>query len=805
LVDKGRFQLKRFVRLASVTIAAAMFAWAPAAHADTVALDFERGSDGQDAVDPIPIYGDQGVTFSTSHILEDRPDRLLARSGTRALAGWRLGVEFPPSSLRVNFAPAHDVTKATFYAGVAAGYGTGPGEVIRVSATAYHVSEFPGPPPLPLPPIPLPRVVDSDIADIHTDATGAAPISALISLATPSEGPGAGLPIDFISISYESAAQPFSPPPVLIDDLSFETRAALPPPPPTTPPRATFSSPTDEERFGLSTPVGHFIPRSATVPFVLDVVAETRVTAVRISEDGPRNDRVYLLCGSQGNACDSDPPGYGFTARWTDGYTDRGHYEVTATPIDELGREGEAARVGFNVAEQQVDVRVSGRRNNADPVVDDFVVTIRLPSQRTLAHRTLERVSLELHSNTVSSPFYRDRDPVVEICERNPELDVCETRISDAIEVEPPLARGLHDVYRIRFPLPLWHVGVNSMWIHVTTSGEDGRRTDSIREAFSWSLPRVNWGIDHGTTFAPEGIPIRATNCPFVFCKDEDLDGLLDLWESIAVEVLRPTLVFDEGERAVAAGPRRHPSHKVRNFVRVMPVRTSVAGGHILFRFATTYTRDYGDPAFHIDPHNGDTQTMQSLWNIDGDALRLVYVWANRHVRGHVGVFPRTLSWQRSPEDLKFDDNWFLKLWVEEDKHGMWWENCQGFDAPYDCNGGPELRPPAVNAGEQPPYEIVDVDGVEIRMPGRAFIDDLNTGAVSRLGPWADFEGIYPNEFVWTRSHIDSGGTPHFCGGLGESGCGGDHIGQKALQIPGSQYHRSPDDDGALVTPGRAR
>lgn len=110
------------------------------------------------------------------------------------------------------------------------------------------------------------------------------------------------------------------------------------------------------------------------------------------------------------------------------------------------------------------------------------------------------------------------------------------------------------------FDLPLWKVGENTLRIDVTVMvaiGE-GRTIDqstSFFVFFSFDLPSPSFGIGKaneggpdeeplGTSFSLRGmnIPIFQDECPFIFCKDTDQDGLLDLWENIAVEVLRPLL-----------------------------------------------------------------------------------------------------------------------------------------------------------------------------------------------------------------------------------------------------------------------
>ncbi len=785
LSSRQRRGLKRS-RGPLIAVAAALLVWSPAAHADTFTLDFEGWPDGQDASQVYESH--PGVTFSRSHIFQTPLARPLgfSKPPARALAGWAPGDEFPSSHLSVNFASGLDTIRAEFYAGAGGGF-VNPQDHVTVTATAYNLDlGLPDPGPFPGPPLPPLRVVDTAVASFDAVDEGGAAIDTLLRLETPTEGPAAGLPIHQIVISYQSELVPGAPPPVLIDDLSFQTSASVPPPPATQPPRASFRSPENGSAFGLYTPTGQSFPRAASVPFVLDVEAETAVTAVLITESGPQGTRRYFFCGSVGDLCPSAPPDYSFRRQFVNEYSTRGDYTVTATPFDALGRAGATASVSFRVVNQRLDLRASGRPINGDPVVDNFEVTVRVPS-----HERLSQVSLELHDNTINHPGFP-----------NPEVPVFprSRAISDAIEIPDPRERGLHYEYRISFPLPLWHVGVNSLLVHALTVTDAGIRHASIREAFSWSPPRENWGIhgvgrQFGTTFATEGIPIRATNCSFVFCKDADQDGLLDLWENVAVEILRPKLVFDRDEDM-----RNHPSHHVRNFVRVTPVsdpENENAPPLVLFRYATAYTRDYGDPGAGFDGHRGDVQSMQTLWWVDEDwapgfdAIHLVFARANRHV----GTFPfiDTSDWRREPVFLNFDESGFLKLWVEEDKHGMWWDNCEQHGGPYDCNGGREFRPAAVNAGERPRSEVGSAQR------GRPFIDDLSRIYQPFFGGYGDFAGIFPGEFVWSPR----GERFEFCGGIRSNETCADHIGEQALRILRDEFPQVPDDDRELVTPGQ--
>jgi hypothetical protein len=85
-------------------------------------------------------------------------------------------------------------------------------------------------------------------------------------------------------------------------------------------------------------------------------------------------------------------------------------------------------------------------------------------------------------------------------------------------------------------------------------------------------------------------------------CADEDEDGLVDAWEDLLLDRLRPTLRFDEGERLF-----NDPSAVLAQVGRVAPF------GEVDTRVFITlaYHRDYGSPdCFGASSHNGDTERV---------------------------------------------------------------------------------------------------------------------------------------------------------------------------------------------------
>src|SRR5262249_48623289 len=150
--------------------------------------------------------------------------------------------------------------------------------------------------------------------------------------------------------------------------------------------------------------------------------------------------------------------------------------------------------------------------------------------------------------------------------------------------------------HTFRFDLPLWEVGLNRFEIISETSSGPFARIERRSEArVLFHLPSETWGID-GTAFRLPQIPIRASNCRFVFCKDADQDRLLDLWENIATEVLRPIYAHDVAEPLF-----QNPSHHLVTFSRITPFRSADGADHIVFFHVATYSKDYGyDPTlFH--------------------------------------------------------------------------------------------------------------------------------------------------------------------------------------------------------------
>jgi hypothetical protein len=112
-------------------------------------------------------------------------------------------------------------------------------------------------------------------------------------------------------------------------------------------------------------------------------------------------------------------------------------------------------------------------------------------------------------------------------------------------------------------------------------------------------------------------------------CIDEDGDGLVDAWEAIALDRLRPFVTFDEGE------PMIQSKHDVfASIGRVSPT----SGNHVLVNVLLLYTRDYGaqNPlCFNASAHAGDVEHVAIDLEITGAGKAVV---RGMFTTGHEGT-----------------------------------------------------------------------------------------------------------------------------------------------------------------------
>jgi hypothetical protein len=270
-----------------------------------------------------------------------------------------------------------------------------------------------------------------------------------------------------------------------------------------------------------------------------------------------------------------------------------------------------------------------------------------------------------------------------------------------------------------------------------------------------------------GSSFKVPGVPIFVSDCTSIICKDVDEDGLLDLWEDLALRQLNPVLEHDEGETLFKV-----EEHIVRLFTRIVPVVENDEY-YIVFLNSVTYTKDYGaqDENGNIyDAHNGDTERFRTAWRVSSNEITLEQLETGGHIcRSHVGGFFLDLlsgghdfgifncPFSKIPgrgggkfqlDEIELTPEGFVKVYVERDKHGIWNSRSTCADEPYKCGwdmSGTEgvFRPIAYNVGEPPG-----------KLPGgrgRALIDSLTD-----LDEFTNF----PGEAVWSDP------DEKFCGGL---------------------------------------
>jgi hypothetical protein len=397
------------------------------------------------------------------------------------------------------------------------------------------------------------------------------------------------------------------------------------------------------------------------------------------------------------------------------------------------------------------NIDITTFRHVTQPVVHDFSVQIDVPGNETLetVKLLLDDTSIPGSSKQLSdSSRYAGGDTEVILFQR-PESK-CIAKVTQ--EAKDDFTR-----YTFHFDLPLWQVGTN--WLEVVAETSDGNTSRDYSQSASYyfELPVGNLGIeDGGTLFELQNIsgfpniPIWASKCPFAFCKDADQDGLLDLWENIAIEVLRPVLQFDEDEEFF-----ENKQHELAIFSRVFPA--SADQDYILFHHFALYSEDYGnDP---LAGHNGDNEDFQVAWRIQSDyAITLEHLWTEVHWEHCLLCLPERQDKDYGLDHMRFTPEGFLRLAIEEDKHGTWPnpKKCND-DSAYDCDvrSDKELRPRAVNIGEPPGGS------------GRAFLDYWL--AIEAFDPSSKVLGIFAESCnptdPWQEAVWNDPGDGKFCGG----------------------------------------
>jgi hypothetical protein len=410
-----------------------------------------------------------------------------------------------------------------------------------------------------------------------------------------------------------------------------------------------------------------------------------------------------------------------------------------------------------------------------EPVLENFQIVVYVPSGEEL-----ERIRLVLDDRTWNwGGFDLREDSIVDLYWGGDSGTVASRDIAMTSQLGfSRFSETIYKRYVLTFDLPLWKPGINAIQVEVDTDLTWRSRRLSFDLRMAEEFGRVYHPNDGGLytgLFEPPGVPMWRADCTFVFCKDADGDGLLDLWENLAVEFLRPALLYDEDEELFE--PLHADRDHVKVFARVTPVlriqdpvtrAVDPDDVLILFKFAIAYSRDYGVDGLAPElaafvfgkeySHNGDVEKLTTIWSPTAEGIRMRRGWTNGHpcLGGSLCTDRHPRPHHFAPTDIDWWSNFpHMSIAVEEDKHGVWpsyWD-CEEESA-YDCGGGRTIRPAAFNAGE--------LRG-DLLGAGRPFLDRLDFA--SPTGPFGDlYENgvqVFPGEAVWADWDPDL----YFCGG----------------------------------------
>jgi hypothetical protein len=263
--------------------------------------------------------------------------------------------------------------------------------------------------------------------------------------------------------------------------------------------------------------------------------------------------------------------------------------------------------------------------------------------------------------------------------------------------------------------------------------------SDAISEA---GKVHVSRNAD-GALVLAAGMPARTSACPS--CVDADGDGLVDAWEAIALDRLRPFVTFDEGEPMIS-----NPKDVFASIGRVAPIGTS----HVLVNILLLYTRDYGaqNPlCFHSSAHDGDVEHVAIDLEITGPGLAVVRgMFTTGHEgtpddqsRRWTGAALKTLSFMIDPANG--EPRW--QVFASRSKHATYATKSQCENARMSSL----LHAFCVDEDCAPD----DVSHPErfTRLPKIVNGGEASHHLVDDLGPLG-----FPGEHAW--------GTQRFCGGL---------------------------------------
>ncbi len=235
-------------------------------------------------------------------------------------------------------------------------------------------------------------------------------------------------------------------------------------------------------------------------------------------------------------------------------------------------------------------------------------------------------------------------------------------------------------------------------------------------------------------------------------CADVDLDGLVDAWEDLVLDRLRPSLRFDEAE------PLMTDAGAVLFAVgRVAPAED----GHVRVYVMNGFSSDYGRCG--ISAHDGDSERVVLDLSVSGGDAEVVGTYTAAHegeLTDHGAVFTDVQLL-----DAEFvDDAWTgeprWRVYSSDGKHASYhtvqacedaeWVVCLEEDcAPdgVDDETAWDRLPPVINAGEEHAPRVTDLAAIG-----------------------------FPDEDAWADQE--------FCGGLGRgSGCSSS-IREKLLEDP---------------------
>jgi L-ascorbate metabolism protein UlaG (beta-lactamase superfamily) len=229
------------------------------------------------------------------------------------------------------------------------------------------------------------------------------------------------------------------------------------------------------------------------------------------------------------------------------------------------------------------------------------------------------------------------------------------------------------------------------------------------------------WTEPHGDAVALRTtLPADVDDClalsdPNAPCGDADADGLVDAWEDLVLDLLRPTIRFDEAEPMfLDLGSVLH------DVGRVAPV-----GDHIRVFVMMGYSSDYGRCG--ATAHNGDSErVVLDLERLDGPGdVAVVGTYTAAH-EGTVTDHGRLLQGNDLSAATFESARWVV--FASDGKHATYstipdcedaeWAPCLDEDCAPDAGADPDafdVLPPVINAGEADSPRWTDLAAIGFR------------------------------------------------------------------------------------------